>query len=425
MRPFHALRALGAAALVGGLSLTVAPTATAAATPVGNFSVSCQTGTFTPFTWNATVTAEALTEDGETYLELSMSALPGVVPLDQPGTEMTTVINAEVNGAAVTLNGAGVVNIEADKPFDVPAGSVVIPGSPANLDVVVTKVVYDIPAFAGGLMATRCPAGSATMAWDLDPIAVNAGSVPSPSPTPTPTPSPTPSKSPAPKPSPTKAPKSDIKGKPAKGTAKFDCTLQTIGSPFKYHPTVTLEGARASEDDDEAQLRLKFSDIVNPDTGKGLAPVPMDADMKITATVKVDGKDVDFAGSSKISAGPYEAVAVPVMTKTAAVAGETVPVEVTAFKFDFGELAGTQWFSDCKGGGALSDMTIGIGKLDPKGPGGSEGGDGADGAPAGTTTLPKTGGGDAMPVIALWALALGVVGAGLLVWLPAQRRSAS
>ena len=70
-------------------------------------------------------------------------------------------------------------------------------------------------------------------------------------------------------------------------------------------------------------------------------------------------------------------------------------------------------------------MTIGVGELDKEVVGGGSGsGSGSDTANT-SASLPRTGGGDAMPVIALWALALGVVGAGLLVWLPGQRRSAS
>lgn len=423
MRPSHTLRALGAAALVGGLSLSVAPTAYAAPAPAGTLNLQCQTSTFPAFSWTPAVQAEAITDGTQTWLQLGFSDLPGKSPAPLNDLEMVATLDVEVDGKAVTLTGSKRVSAAANSDIPLPAASAVFAGAEADIDVVVKKVSYNIAEYQ---MNTLCPAGSGSTSQALNTIPVASGTLPAPTPTPTPTssPTPTPTKAPQPKPSPTKAPEQGSKGKAAKGTVKFDCTLQTIGSPFKYHPTVTLEGARAKADDDNVSLRLAFSDIKNPDTGKGLAPVPMDGNMKITATAKVDGQDVDFSGSAPVVVGPSEPVAVPVMTKDAKISGETVPVEITAFKFDFGTIAGTQWYSDCKGSGALSDMTIGVGEL-PDAPPGGGGDGGGETSPAGTTTLPKTGGGDAMPVIALWALALGVVGAGLLVWMPAQRRSAS
>lgn len=417
--------ALGAAALIAG---SLALTAPAHAVPSASSDLDCAItvfGTTHAMDWNPRVlSSSGVSENGKSQIKLKLSDIDGQkLPVPMVDYPFTATVKATVNGEAVEFKGSSKLNGAARAPIPVPELVAEVGSTLTAADVVITEASFNVAAGAAGNFPFGCP-GTGAANWQLPSIPVTPGTLtPTPTTTPSPTtsPSPTATKTPTPTKTPTEEPK-EQEGSPAKGSVTFDCTLQTIGSPFTYAPKVTLEGARADADSDEVSLRLTLSDIAKTD-GKGLAPVPMDADMTITATAEVDGEEVDFTGKSRVNVGMYEPVPVPVMTAKADIVAATVPVKITAFKFDFGEMAGTQWFSDCKGSGSLSKMTIGVGELNDDGNGGSNGGSGTNGA--GSTTLPRTGGGDAMPVIGLWALALGVAGAGLLVWLPRQRRTAN
>lgn len=413
--------AFGASALVAGSLALAAPAQAAQVT--GQVTFTCTMPDFAtapPFDYVADVKVSGLRDtagSSPVTVVMSTSDLPGVVPafISMPSAAVEASFTGTANGSPITLATAGTTAVNPSKdgtkePVKMPDN---FQGTVATTDETVqlafTKFDFKVDVVGG-----TCTYKSGTL-----PVLTPDLGTPPPTATPTPTPTKTPSPTATPTDEPTDEPV-ESEGVAAKGKVTFDCTLQTIGSPFTYTPTVTLEGARATADDSEVALRLKLTDIAKPD-GTGLAPVAMDSDMKVTVTAKVGSETVDFAGTSRVNVGPSEPVAVPVMTATADLDGDKHAVSITAFKFDFGEIAGTTWYSDCKGSAKLSALTVGVGELEDEG---DEDGSGTGGSNAGTgnaATLPRTGGADAMPVIALWALAFGVVGAALLVAVPRRR----
>lgn len=424
MRPHSFLRALGATALVGGLSLTVLPGAHAATPVNGTVSFACSMPDFGPsadFTYDADVTVEGLRDtEGSSPVTLvaSLSDLPGVVPafISMKDQSVTVKVGLDVDGTAVTLEATGKTDVNPSsngtkEPVVLPSN---IQGTVASTaeDLVVTAKSFEfVVAGVGG----TCTAGTGAALGTLTP---DLGTPPAPNPTPTPTPTPKPSPSPT---KPPKSPSGDAKGTPAKGKVTFDCVLSPpFNTKFTYDVTATVAGARAKEGDTTVNLAADFTKM------PGLAPVPIvDGKMRVETTGTVGGKAVTFTGSSTVNAAPNETVAVPRMTATVETDATEAEVELKTFHFEFDEMSGLEIFADCTTSkGVLGAMKMAVGEMDPPGGNGNGGGgESGTGGTGGTTTLPKTGGGDAMPVIALWALALGVVGAGLLVWMPTQRRT--
>lgn len=176
MRASNYLRALGAGLILGGLSLTVAPAASAA--PAGNFTVQCQTEQYPIFDWNVAVDAKAEVQGSSTMLSLQLSDLPGVAPVPMRDLGMTATLDVLVDGAPMTLTGQGMISFEADSPFAIPAAAGIVPGHPSTLDVVIRGMAYNIPSFE---MNTICPPNGAT---ELRLAPVNVEGVPTPAPAP-------------------------------------------------------------------------------------------------------------------------------------------------------------------------------------------------------------------------------------------------
>lgn len=403
--------ALGVMAAVGAVTLGVAPlpllTGGAAAAPtVATVDLTCNLPAFNrDFDWSAEITATGVTDLTDTALTVAMSDMPGVSPVPVEDSMSATVV-VDAGGSAVTLTGSERVTAAANAPVPVPDVTGIFASSAATVDLTLTSAAFVV----SGIEINCVPVDDGT----IGTVEVEEGTLP----TPTPTPSPSPTTSPTPTPKPSESPK-NTKGVPATGTARFSCTLEELGSPFDYNPKVTVAGARAAEGDSKVTLRATFSDI------PGLAPVPINGDMKVTASVKVGDQLVDFADTSRVNVAAKAEVPVPTLTATMTTDEVTVPVEVTAFKFDFGEMSGMSFYSDCDGGGKLSDMTIGVGDDGGTDPGDDNGDDG-DPGDDGTTTpssLPKTGSGAPLTVLALWSSALMLVSVALFLLLPRSRRA--
>ncbi|MBS4751420.1 hypothetical protein KG112_01200 [Nocardioides sp. zg-ZUI104] len=416
-RGFGGALVAGAAALaVAPLPMLTAPASAAPTTKTVKFDVcNLGPGSTTNFTYDANVVASAVTDGTSAALTVEFTnKMPSKAPIPMSDKEVVTTLDVTVDGKAVALVGSGKRSAAANEPILLPTPSGAITAPDADVDVVVAKLTVTIPDYGLNIYCTPASASAA-----IGSVAVDGGVVPTPTAPPTssstPTPTPTPTK---PESTPTKA-QGAKKGVPAKGKASFDCKLMTLGSPFKYNPTVTVSGARAKEGDSKVSISAKFSEI------PGLAPVPIEnGTMKITAAAKIDGKNVSFSHSSTVNAPTYGTVAVPTLTSTVETDNDQVPVEITAFKFDFGEMSGLTVYSDCKGGGKLSRMTVGVGEKavnevgDDVAGGGSAGG----GTPAaGGSSLPGTGAGAPLAAIGLWAGALALFGAAVFLLVPRSR----
>lgn len=408
------MRAWTAALMAAGVAAASLPllagTAQAAVAPVvSSKTLNCQTSAFAAYDWAAKLTVSATTDGTDTVVTMQSNDLPGVVPLDVASASTVGTIVAVINGTSVTLSGSGSTNIVAREPVAMPAVSAKIAGSTTPLTVEVKRLQYDVSAF-GSNFPTLCPTGGGTTSWPIGDVEVETvDTLPTPTPT---TPAPTATTKPTPTPTATTpADSGDKKGVAAKGTVKFACFLRTLNSPFKYEPKATMSGSRAKATDSKVSLKLNFTDI------PGLAPLPIEnGTMKVTAQALVGGKKVSFAETSTVNAETYGKVPVPTMTSTITTDEEKLSVEITAFKFDFGEMAGTQIYSDCTGGGKLSAMTVGVGAD-------SEDSDDTGGSSSGSSdTLPKTGAGTPLAMIGLWSSAFVLIAVALLIVLPRRTR---
>ncbi len=410
---------LGIGVVAAATTFVGFPSASAAAPVVATMELECQTATFAPYPWAAELSATAVTDGTDTVLTIAANDLPGVSPVPLTDAPTAGTVLAVVNGAPVTLTGPGTATAAAKAPVPLPEVSATIAGADSPLTVEIKKLQYDLTAF-GTTMATKCPTGAAEMSWVIGEVEVEESDVlptASPSPTSSPSPSPTATATPTAEPSDEATEQEESKeGTPAKGTAKFSCVLETLGSPFDYNPRVTMAGSRATAEDSEVALRVDFSQI------PGLAPVPIENNpMTITAEAKVGGKTVSFTGNSTVSAPIKGEVAVPTMTSTVSTDDEELDVEITAFKFDFGTLSGLRVYSDCNGGGKLSKMTVGIGDDGGDDDAGNDAGDGT-GTTTTTSSLPKTGGGAPLVMFGLWAGVFVLFGAALFLFVPRRAR---
>ena len=113
---------------------------------------------------------------------------------------------------------------------------------------------------------------------------------------------------------------------------------------------------------------------------------------------------------------------VPDLTGEVDIDGDEAEVKVTAFTFNFAELSVG---ADCTTTASLGKMTMGSEPPATSGGDDSGGGDSGGGTSGGTSssggTLPKTGEPSSLPVLALWAGALLLLGAAGLVLLPLAR----
>lgn len=387
-----AVMVAGTVSVVGLVGIAATP---AAAAPL-TVKFTCNVPLFTKtFTWDAEVTPTFTGSGATQKIVLQMSNMPGLapVPITNGAVEGTTKLT--VNGTAVVATGSGTTSAAPNGPIPLMPMSGDYAGAIADPVIVVSQADFVVTA-SGVVVDVNCLAGS-------DPVF----------PTPTPTPTPTSTATPTPTPTPTKATDEPAKkGVPAKGTAKFACKLQTLGSPFNYNPTVSMAGSRAKAGDSKVTLKVNFSDI------PGLAPLPIEnGTMKVNASAMVGGKKVSFAESSTVNAPTYGEVPVPTMTATITTDEDELPVEITAFKFDFGEMAGLNVYSECSGGGKLSAMTVGVGATDDDDDDTSSGGSASSGG-----TLPKTGAGAPLLMMGLWSSAFVLLAVALLLFLPRRTR---
>lgn len=425
------VRGLGAVALAGGLVLGgVVQAAAAPAETTGTVLFKCEMPSFGPsadFDYEAEVTIKGLREaEGSSPVTLlaQLSDLPGVVPefISMKGQPVSVDLGISVGGTDATLAVKGETDVNpkqngTKEPVALPKDiQGTVASSDADVVVEVKSFVFDVAGVGGNCVAVPVVA--------MDAITPEVGVVPTPRPTPTPTPTSKPTPSDKPDPEPTKAPKDEgLAGKPAQGKMAFTCLLKPFNSNFDYKADVSVAAVRAKAGDTDVTIAGTFGKI------PGIAPVPIDGG-QMTVTVKgtMGGEAVTLTGKSTVNAPANAEVAVPRLETSMSTDADEVDVEIDTFDFAFEPMMGLTITADCKAdsGSALGAMTIGVGSLDdvapPGGSDGSGGGTGAGGAGAGGTTLPRTGGGDAMPVITLWALAFGVAGAGLLVWMPRRIR---
>lgn len=393
-----------ASAAIGLASVPMLAGPVQAAPTTTSVTMACST-LGNPFSWDAEITASAVGDGTETGLTLAFSNLPGVSPAPLNDLAMNGTVNVSVGGTAVTLTGTKNVTAAARAPIPTPPVSANFASTATSLDVTLTKAVFTVSG-----IETSC---TVTPAASVGPVEVETGAVP----TPTPTPTPTATATPTPTPTPTKTAGSGTKkGVPAKGTAKFSCTLETLGSPFTYDPKVTMSGSREKAGDSKVSLRATFTDI------PGLAPLPIEnGTMKINAEALVGGKKVSFSSTSTVNVATKAKVPVPTLTSSVTTDEEKLSVEITAFKFDFGEMSGIQIYSDCDGGGKLSAMTVGVG--DDADGGGSGGGGG--GAAASGDSLPKTGAGAPLLMIGMWSSAFVLLAVAMFLFLPRRIRQST
>ncbi len=381
-------------------------------------------GASADFDYDATIKIKGIrAAEGSSPVTLvaELSDLPGVVPefISMKGQPVKLKLGVSVAGTAAELAVSGTTDVNpkqngTKEPVALPKD---IQGEVATTesDVVVEVNSFDFDVAGVGGTCTADPAVA------LDAITPEVGAVPTPKPTPTtkPTPKPTPSETPTPKP--TKEPKEEGKtGQPAKGNMAFTCLLKPFNTNFPYKADVSVAAVRAKAGDTKVSIAGSFGDI------PGIAPVPIDGG-KMTVTVKgtMGGEAVTLSGKSTVNAEANAEVPVPRLETSMQTDADEVDVKIDTFAFAFEPMMGLTITADCKAdsGAALGAMTIGVGSLEdvaPRPGDGNSGGGGNGGA--GGTTLPRTGGGDAMPVITLWALAFGVAGAGLLVWMPRRVR---
>ncbi|WP_372734130.1 hypothetical protein [Nocardioides sp.] len=200
-------------------------------------------------------------------------------------------------------------------------------------------------------------------------------------------------------------------GSPAKGTSEFACTLDPLGTDFDYSAKMTVSGYRA-HDGDPVTLAATMSDL------PGIAPLPIDGHMDVTLDLELDGAAVTLEGGESVTAAAKQPVPVPNLAGEVEHDADEAEVMVTGFTFNFAELSVG---ADCTASQAMGKMTIGS---EP--PVGSTGGTGGSGGTSGGTSsgggvLPKTGGLNSLPVLALLAGALILFGSAGVVLVPIAR----
>lgn len=199
-------------------------------------------------------------------------------------------------------------------------------------------------------------------------------------------------------------------GSPAKGKADFACTLDPLGTDFDYPATVEVSGYRAAEGD-PVSLTADLSDL------PGIAPLPIDGQMDVTLDLTVAGEKTTLEGGADTQAPAKTPVPVPPLTGEVDLDGDEAEVVVTGFTFDFPELSVG---ADCTADDSLGTMKVGSEPPDDSGGSGDSGGT-SGGTSSSGGTLPQTGEPTSLPVIALWAGALLLLGAAGLVLLPLAR----
>lgn len=388
---------LGSVAALGGSSASAADGDLVATT---TYSCTIVGTTFPATVWQGEATLTALRPAGSTTVEIRAvvsDMTDNGSPVGLSEEPITNKLKLNIGGQPVELTGAGIVDVPPRADIAMPELRGSFSSSEATVDVSVVEFSFSFPdQYMDGLCTPTANAAIGT-------LTLGEGTLPPPPPTPTtttkPTATPTPSASTPPK---------GKSGKPAKGETSFACTMN-IGSTFDYDATVSVSGYRAEEGDD-ISLSATMTDL------PGISPVPINGTMDYSLGLKVGGEEVTLTSQAEVNAPANQEVAVANLSGTVAVDGDEHEVEALSFGFDFPS-AGIN--VECEGGAVLGKMTVGSEPLDE------------DPSPSASTstapvsagdTLPKTGGGDSLPVIALWALALTLLGAAGLLCVPQARR---
>lgn len=416
--PLAALLALGgvvvgSVAAVGGSPAVAAPGDELVGTTV--FTCTSAAAPDKPFEWNGTLTLSAFrpTADSTAVTVVAeLSKMAGTVPLDVGTVPVTEILDLDLAGTSVKLNGSGTTEIKADTDFALPNAYGTLTSSAADLAVTVNSFSFSVTAM-GSTLATSCVVKSGDALGNLK-IVVGVAPTPTPAPTTTVPPTSTPTPSPT---ATASVPQGSKGGKPAKGSATFACVLSPLNSKFDYNAKISVSGFRAEAGDD-VSLTAAMSDL------PAISPVPIAGSMDYTLDATVGGKKVTLKSTDNVNAAPKEEVPVKNLTGTVGVDGDELEVKVSKFTFNFPS-AGIG--ADCVAASpvSLGKMTVGSEPTDEdENGGGGEAPVAAESASSGGT-LPKTGGGDSLPVVALWALALTLLGAAGLLCVPQVARKRS
>lgn len=200
-------------------------------------------------------------------------------------------------------------------------------------------------------------------------------------------------------------------GSPAKGTASFACTLDPLGTDFDYKATVEVSGYRESAGD-PVSLTATMSDL------PGIAPLPIDGQMDVTLDLTVGAAKATLEGGADTQAPTKSPVPVPTLSGEVDLDGDQAEVKVTGFTFNFAELSVG---ADCTASDSLGKMVVGSQPPDDDGTDSGSGDGTSGGGTSSGGTLPKTGEPTSLPVMALWAGALLLLGTALLLLLPIAR----
>ncbi len=361
------------------------------------------------YPYAGTITLTALRPAGSTEVTVSakMSQMSGVAPVNV-SARFLNELKLEVAGNPVSVKGDGTVKLVAHgnppvgEPFTMPDLSGKFTSSDPTVAITVKGFTFELPTF---LMKGVCDTTSGTALGNLTIVE----GVP---PTLTPTPTTTTSATATPTPKPSATAKTGKSGKAAKGTVPFTCVLSINPDPFEYKATMTMSGYREKAGDD-VSLVSTMSDL------PGMSPVPIQGSMDYTLDAKVGGKKVTLKSTGDVNAQPKAVVPVKDLSGSVDAEGDELAVVVTGFTFNFPSGGvGAKCTADSV---ALSKMTVGSEPIDTDSASSSATTSTTTGGTT-TTALPKTGGGDSMPVVALWALALTLLGVAGLLCVPRTRR---
>ena len=413
--PLAALLALGgvvvgSVAAIGGSPAVAAPGDELVGTTKFNCTVNMGTTVFPSYSWDGTITLLAYRPAGSTTVTVtaSLSQMSGVAPARINNADFTNELKLTLGGTAVSLTGAGKVNAPPSSAFDMPDLRGTLTSSDPELAAEVVGYEFAMPAYD---MKGVCDPTDGAALGDLKVVEGTA-------PTPTPTPTTTVSATATPTPSASPTTPQGSKGKPASGKVTLTCMLMPFNSEFSYPGTISVSGYRES-DGDPVSLTAKMADI------PGISIVPIDGVMEVTLGVQVGGKKTTLKASTQAKAPAKSPVAVPPLKGEVDVDGDELEVKVNTFTFNF---PADSVSADCTapgGAATLGKMTVGSEAVED---------DDEDTPPATTApdtstssggTLPKTGGGDSLPVVALWALALTLLGAAGLLCVPQVARKRS
>lgn len=405
---------LGVAGLVAGAVAAFGPSASAAddsLTGTTNFTCTVTPegqASYPSYAYPGQITLTAGRPEGSSTVTIvaHMSDMSGVAPVPMTNQPFSNKLVLDVAGTAVTLNGSGTVNAAASQSFAMPDLQGTFTSSAATVAVTVTSFTFRLP-FTGFAFDGAC---TPTSGAALGTLTLSTGTVPTLTPTPTPTTTTSATATPSASTSASATPTSGTgKGKPAKGSVTFSCVLNPLNSDFDYPATITVSGYREKAADD-ISLSAKMSDL------PGISPVPIDGQMDVTLDLVVGKAKTTLKGSTHAVAGPKEKVPVP--TLSGSVAGDDeADVAVTGFTFDFAAMSIN---AVCETSStSIGTMKVGTEPIDDDG---STGGSttAAGGSTTGGSSLPKTGGGDALPVVGLWAVALVLLGAAGLLCVPSM-----